>query len=230
MRIVRPYKRLSGALRALDNGGGFWNVLTREGDGRIEPAEIARAAGDVGATREALLFVSMACGELDTPSRVKLNELMSPAVVAAAAAEGVRWMRPSEFDVEAVRFRGAILTGWLEPQGKQKQNGPVVPPMLPGGEHVLPTSEPPPAAERTITLMESFHLYDDEDDKDTGGPFAIARTAAKCRWRGPGFARIGGVVHKGAVGERPVLEPLFYTRLTALPPRRATGAQLFDSH
>ena len=60
MREVHPYKTEGGLLKALDNGGRFFNIFTRASDDRITRAELAKAAGVFGSKPKAVLFLEMA--------------------------------------------------------------------------------------------------------------------------------------------------------------------------
>ena len=45
MKKVNPYKSQAAALKSLDNGGRFFNVLTKADDGQITSAELSKVAG-----------------------------------------------------------------------------------------------------------------------------------------------------------------------------------------
>ena len=68
MREVHPYKTEGRMLKALDNGGRFFNVFTKAGDDRITRAELAKAAGVFRSSPKAVLFFEM--GELALSIRV----------------------------------------------------------------------------------------------------------------------------------------------------------------
>lgn len=42
MKKVSPYQNLNTALKSLDNGGRFYNILTKAEDGIINQAEIGK--------------------------------------------------------------------------------------------------------------------------------------------------------------------------------------------
>jgi hypothetical protein len=64
MRRVVPFKTTSGALRSLDNGGRFYNMLTKAGDGSITNAELNKAAGVSSGRHRALLYLNLALSGL----------------------------------------------------------------------------------------------------------------------------------------------------------------------
>ena len=78
MREVHPYKTESGLLKALDNGGRFFNVFTRAGDDQITRAELAKAAGVFGSIPKAVLFFEMAQQALAPQARKRAVAALGP--------------------------------------------------------------------------------------------------------------------------------------------------------
>ena len=78
MREVQPYKTEGGLLKALDNGGRFFNVFTRAGDDRITRAELAKAAGVFGSKPKAVLFFEMAQQALSRQARTRAVTALGP--------------------------------------------------------------------------------------------------------------------------------------------------------
>ena len=78
MREVQPYQTERGLLRALDNGGRFFNIFTKAGDDRITRAELAKAAGTFGSAPKAALFFEMAQQGLPTASRARAVAALGP--------------------------------------------------------------------------------------------------------------------------------------------------------
>lgn len=75
MREIMPYKTLSGARKALDNGGRFYNLFAKAGDNVVESGELARAAGIHSTDTKALLYFEMALMALPLEGR---NDWMVP--------------------------------------------------------------------------------------------------------------------------------------------------------
>ena len=78
MKKVEPYKTFAGALQALDNGGRLYNLLSRAGDGEIDEAELARAAGFMTWNWQALFFFELAVHRLTRDEQDKLRVRMHP--------------------------------------------------------------------------------------------------------------------------------------------------------
>ncbi|MDG1856743.1 MAG: hypothetical protein P8J66_07020 [Verrucomicrobiota bacterium] len=58
MKQATPCKTLARVMLALDNGGRFFNLLTRAGDGEISQSEISKAAWISGGGRSVPHFSS----------------------------------------------------------------------------------------------------------------------------------------------------------------------------
>lgn len=78
MREVHPYKTAGGLLKALDNGGRFFNIFTRAGDDKITRSELAKAAGEFGSTPKAVLFFEMAQQALAPLARTRASTHLWP--------------------------------------------------------------------------------------------------------------------------------------------------------
>ncbi|MDC0264483.1 hypothetical protein OAL86_05190 [Verrucomicrobia bacterium] len=59
MKQATPCKTLARVMLALDNGGRFFNLLTRAGDGEISQSEISKAAWISGGADQCLTFLSV---------------------------------------------------------------------------------------------------------------------------------------------------------------------------
>ncbi len=90
MRIVKPYRTVSGALRALDNGGRFYNIFTAAGDNVVTSSELKKAAGVIGSDQLAYLFLAMSLHDLeDAQTREVMRRLDK------GARDGLRRLAPA---------------------------------------------------------------------------------------------------------------------------------------
>lgn len=80
MRKVVPFKTVSGALRSLDNGGRFYNMLTKAGDGSITDAELRKAAGVSSGRDQALLYLELALSDLEAAGQHEVVSHLSDDV------------------------------------------------------------------------------------------------------------------------------------------------------
>lgn len=66
MKVLEPYRTLSGFLKAFDNGGRFWSVGAQAGDGVVTKGELAKATAALHAGRGAVLSFELLRGFLGT--------------------------------------------------------------------------------------------------------------------------------------------------------------------
>jgi len=78
MKEVNPYKTVSGALKALDNGGRFYNIFTKSGDGTITNSELCKAAGVVSGKDKTFLFFNLALSDLSGNQHKEVISNLSP--------------------------------------------------------------------------------------------------------------------------------------------------------
>ena len=73
VKIIRPNKTFEGALKALDNGGRFYNIFTDAKDETIDSAELAKVAGVYASVSKAFLFYGMSTVELPHNAKRRLD-------------------------------------------------------------------------------------------------------------------------------------------------------------
>ena len=59
MKRITPYSNLQEAMHALDNGGRFYNILTKADDGVIDKAELGKVGGLFNDKQQMILFFVM---------------------------------------------------------------------------------------------------------------------------------------------------------------------------
>jgi len=78
MREIVPYRTLTGAMKALDNGGRFFNLFADAADDVIEPSELARATGSLSLGAKAFIYFEMALLDLPQEQRAETIALLKP--------------------------------------------------------------------------------------------------------------------------------------------------------
>ncbi|MGD9404737.1 MAG: hypothetical protein PVH95_06260, partial [Anaerolineae bacterium] len=76
MRQLKPYQTVSGAKRALDNGGRFYNLWAQAGDDVVDAGELARAAGVYSSDIRAFVHFEMALMELLEEQRADVHSML----------------------------------------------------------------------------------------------------------------------------------------------------------
>ncbi|MBQ4802451.1 hypothetical protein J8L88_06245 [Aquimarina sp. MMG015] len=82
MRKVTPYRNKDEAIKTLDNGGRFYNILTKADDGVISQSELGKVSGLFSDKQKMILFLDLATSNLSDKDREEIivalsNELRS---------------------------------------------------------------------------------------------------------------------------------------------------------
>ena len=114
MQEIIPYTGPQEALEALDNGGRFYNLLTRAGDDEVEPAELARAAGVgvIGSRQRMFLFLKMALWSCSPEEQSTVWSHLSDRLRKGAEEHAPQVLDPSEARGQGIAGRSAIITGY----------------------------------------------------------------------------------------------------------------------
>jgi hypothetical protein len=64
MEIVKPYTEINKAVISLDNGGRFYNLLTKAKDGIINQAELGKSGGIFNDKQKMILFLELSISKL----------------------------------------------------------------------------------------------------------------------------------------------------------------------
>ena len=59
MKKITPYKTTRNAITAMDNGGRFYNLLTKANDGNVSTSELAKVAGVFSDKQKMVLYLDM---------------------------------------------------------------------------------------------------------------------------------------------------------------------------
>ena len=72
MKKIEPYKNINEATLSLDNGGRFYNVLTKSDDGIISTSELGKVAGLFIDKQKMVLFLDLAISNFDVNAKEKI--------------------------------------------------------------------------------------------------------------------------------------------------------------
>lgn len=111
MRKIIPYKTSRNALKALDNGGRFYNLLTNANDGSVTSAELAKVAGVFGEKQKMTLFLEMALMELDEYARKSVYASLTDSLKRTLSKHKIQHLVPSEAQEIGIKAQNAIVTG-----------------------------------------------------------------------------------------------------------------------
>jgi hypothetical protein len=71
---IEPYRNINDAISNLDNGGRFYNILTKADDGIISKSELGKVGEIFNDKQQMILFLELSISKLDN---VKKNVIIS---------------------------------------------------------------------------------------------------------------------------------------------------------
>lgn len=167
MEHVVSFSSRSEALEALDNGGRFYNFLTRADDGEITAAELGKATGAVVDRHWMFLYFEMMLAHLNAEERQAVVDALSPSLREDYFRNApAKWSAGQAWN-QSYPSCSAIITGVPVPVDP---DGP-----SPGCIRVeVPSSQPGMSRTRIDPITEQFDAYEVQDEQ-TGENFLVAR-------------------------------------------------------
>ncbi|UZR99513.1 hypothetical protein [Chondrinema litorale] len=211
MKEITPYNELETALTELDNGGRFYNILTKADDGNITSAELSKAAG--AATmftdkQKMIIYLEMSLLDLEQENKDKVLSSLSDDLFTSYKKYQPKYFVPSDDINQAEISSSAIITGIPKLiESKDEFSGFIMIPIMAGNVTTF----------SMIPIIELFNIYELKD-VETGKDIIIAHT------KGDGELpeiplKCGGVIKelkKGKNTKQPAtifLEGLYFTQL-----------------
>ncbi|WP_430412585.1 hypothetical protein [Kordia sp.] len=111
MKKIEPFRNFNDALSTLDNGGRFYNILTKADDGIISKAELGKVGGIFNSRQRMILFFELSISKLDDEKRnaviSKLDESLQASYLKYKPIE----LLPSEAYTKGIIASNTIITG-----------------------------------------------------------------------------------------------------------------------
>ena len=158
MKKITPYKTKQNALVSLDNGGRFYNLITKANDGNITSAELSKVAGLVSGKQKMVLFLEMSLLELSTDSRKEVLKALSKDLKSAINKYPSQFLSPSEAERKGTLSQNAIVTGiptFVE--SKSDFNGFIMIPIMTGKVTTF----------SMIPIIDQYDVYEVRDQEST---------------------------------------------------------------
>ena len=206
MKKVNPYKSQAAALKSLDNGGRFFNVLTKADDGQITSAELSKVAGAFANKQLMNLYLEMSLAQL--PKRDMVLASLSDKLNKAYQRYRPQYLSPAAAaDSEQVGAT-VIITGIPEyKHSKTEFSGFIMVPIISGNVTTF----------MMIPIMDQYDVYEIKNPQ-SDELFIIAHARSK-RKLDEVPTRVGGYLKelqidkKDASKKRLFLETYYYTPL-----------------
>ncbi|MHC5111505.1 MAG: hypothetical protein ACYTHJ_16685 [Planctomycetota bacterium] len=213
MREVKPYKTEGGLLKALDNGGRFFNIFTKAGDDKVTRAELAKAAGVFGSAPKAVLYFEMAQQTLGRNSRTRAMAALGPKARKDYKKFLPTTLRPSAVESKGKAGACVIVEGFPRHlTNKAKFTGMMMLPVLVGSVTTF----------MMVPLYDQFDVYEVFDNRRMQRPYCILATSRGVKFPTGKPVRLGGILRKMEAEKdsqrqhKFYLEACYYTRLPAI--------------
>lgn len=174
MQQVIPFTDLQDAQTSLDNGGRFFNILTKADDGVITGAELGKVAGCFADKQKMALFLDLATAELADSDKHQLLQMLSPDLRSGIELQKpARWL-PSEALAQGVAGASAIVTGVPKlVESKSEFNGFIMVPIMTGSVTTF----------MMVPLVDAYDVYEVRDEASDDA-FLIAHAKGKAELDG----------------------------------------------
>ncbi len=169
MKKVNVYQYVDEAITSLDNGGWFYNILTKANDGVISQAELGRVGGVFNDIQKMILFFELATSKLAESNKMMILSKMDGKLKGSYNKFEPQKMFPSEAINKGVLSSNAILTGVPKLiTSKTDFNGFIMVPVMTGKVTTF----------MMIPLIDEYDVYELKDDLHSE-TFIIAHARVK---------------------------------------------------
>ncbi len=111
MKKIKPFLTSKRALASLDNGGRFYNLLSKAEDGNVTSAELAKVAGVFGDRQKMILYLAMTISELDGQSTEEILFALSDDLSASYKKYRPQHLSPGNLESDGKLTSNAIVKG-----------------------------------------------------------------------------------------------------------------------
>ena len=155
MKRIEPYKNFNEAIQSLDNGGRFYNLLTKADDGIISKAELGKVGGVFNNIQKMILFLELAASRLNPKDRVAIIARLDSDLKNAYEKYQPQRLLASEANALGIVSCNAIVTGVPKHVKTSKQfNGFIL----------IPVSTGKVTAFTVVPLIEKYDVYEIRDE------------------------------------------------------------------
>lgn len=111
MKKITPFISQHEALTVLDNGGRFYNLITKANDGEINSAELSKVAGVISDKQQMSLFLELSLSKLSSNSKRDIYNSLSDELKKAQTEYAAQYLLPSEAKEKGILSQNAIISG-----------------------------------------------------------------------------------------------------------------------
>jgi len=158
MEIVKPYTEIDKAIVSLDNGGRFYNLLTKAEDGIISQAELGKLGGVFNDKQKMILFLDLSISRLKENEKEIIISKLDKSLKEDYLKYKPQNLLPSEVKNKGILSSNMILTGVPKLiESKSDFNGFIMIPIMTGKVTTF----------TLIPLIDNYDVYELRDDKNS---------------------------------------------------------------
>lgn len=166
MEIVKPFTKINEAISSLDNGGRFYNVLTKAKDGIISQAELGKLGGIFNDKQNMILFLELSISKLKESEKETIISKLDESLKEAYLKYKPQHLLPSQVNEKGILASTIVLTGVPELiDSKTDFNGFIMIPIMTGKTMTF----------TLIPMIDTYDVYELRDEK-TSETFIIAHS------------------------------------------------------
>ena len=169
MKKIEPYNSISQANKMLDNGGRFYNVLTKPQDGEITSAELGKVAGLFNDKQKMVLFLELAISKLSDNYRKEVISSLTIDLQEIYKGYKPLYLTLAEANNQVDLSKNVIVTGIPKLiDSKSDFNGFIMIPIMVGKVMTF----------TLIPIIDEYDVYE-ITDKQTSNTILIAHARGK---------------------------------------------------
>lgn len=111
MKKIIPFKNIDEAISMLDNGGRFYNILTKADDGIITKAELGKVAGVFNSKQQMILFFYLSISNLDEHKKKSVISKLGTDLQMIYTKYKPVELSPLEANTQGVIASNTIISG-----------------------------------------------------------------------------------------------------------------------
>jgi hypothetical protein len=111
MKKIKPYSNINNAIQSLDNGGRFYNILTKAKDGVINQAELGKVGGIINDKQQMILFLELSILKLNKAEKDSIISKLDSGLQESYQKYKSQELLPSEANLKGILSSNAIITG-----------------------------------------------------------------------------------------------------------------------
>ncbi len=166
MKKITAFTSLQEALTLLDNGGRFYNLITKANDGEINSAELSKVAGVISDKQKMVLFLELSLSKLSDDSKKEILRTLSPDLKSDIKKYAAQYLLPSETNGKGVLAQNSVIEGIPKHvESKSDFNGFIMVPIMTGNVTTF----------TMIPIIDHYNVYELRDD-NSSETFLIAHS------------------------------------------------------